>query len=36
MTKMVIGSLMSLALWSSVGTAQDRAQLIGKIYDASK
>ena len=33
MSKLMVGSLLSLVLWSSVGAAQDRAQLIGKIYD---
>ena len=34
MARRLVGSLLSVALWSSGGAAQDRAQLIGKIYDA--
>ena len=34
MIKTLVGSVLSLALWSGAGSAQDKAQLIGKIYDA--
>lgn len=34
MPRTLVGSLLSIALWSSVGAAQDKAQLIGKVYDS--